>query len=104
MIKYRESFEVISPESAEYGAVEDLGWIHEEPVKREFKEMVELLANTQPSCFPLHPTERNVWFTLYDENPDYWTGCVEHRSYHPVTERDARYMVKAWLTTNRGAY
>lgn len=100
MINYSETFATITPESAEQGDYEETGFIWEE-TSDTFRSMVELLQGTEPSCSDI---EQARWFTAYSYNEgtrDYWeTGTEESRSYHPKSDRDHRYMVKAWKTAN----
>ena len=102
MIHYRETYEIVTQESAENGEAEDSGFIHEN-AEGTFLDMVKLLRGTQPSCWPLSDGENchyHLWFTS-QPGIDYRTGAEETRSYHPATDRDCRYMVKAWRTANR---
>ena len=96
MIKYSETFATITPESAEYGDYEETGFI-DENLDSDFRDMVDLLECTEVSS---SSPQFGDWFTLYDSNdgtPDYYeTGVSEQRSYHPKTERDFRYMLKAY--------
>lgn len=104
MIKYAETFERVTPESAAIGEAEERGFI-DKNAEAGFRDMVELLQGAEPSASPL-PAEpsRFVWFTQYDTNEGtreyYETGVNESRSYHPKDERAARYMVKAWRVGN----
>lgn len=102
-IRYSETFESITEESAEYGEAAESGFIAEDG-EESLRGMVDLLRGTEPSCWPL-PMQQDadftgrVWFTRYGEQ-DYRTGDVENRSYHPATARDARYMIAAWKAGN----
>ncbi len=87
-IKIRETYEIITPESAEFGDVAERGFIDEEGEEYSFRELVELLAHCAPSSSCPH---NGMWATHYDYDVDYETGATESRSYHPVTERDSRY-------------
>lgn len=102
MIEYTETYEIITEESAAIGQVTERG-ISDKNASGDFHGMVDTLAGTEPSCSDLD--SGYVWFTLYGSNDGtrefYETGCVENRSYHPKTDRDARYMIKAWRTANQ---
>ena len=102
-IRYNETYEIITDESAEHGEAADSGLVSEDC--ESICGMIDLLRGTQPSCWPLPTAEQlrlpgyRVWFTQYGER-DYVTGETENRSYHPVTDRDNRYMVTAWKIAN----
>jgi len=95
MIKYAETYEITTPESAEAGDSEETGFISEAE-EMTFREAVEMLACTEPSDTPTGP---RTWYTT-EGDTDYRTGAEERRSYHPKTERDGRYMAKAYKTAN----
>ncbi len=102
-IRYSETFEVITEESAEHGEAADSGFITMLG-EESLRGMVDLLRGTEPSRWPLPAPQDadwcgNIWFTRYGEH-DYRTGEYENRSYHPLTARDARYMVAAWKAGN----
>lgn len=101
MITYAETYEIVTPESAEYGDADERGFI-DERLTSDFRDMVDLLEGTEPSCNPL-PADpgRHVWYTHYQYDVDYSTAGEESRSYHPLTDRDGRYMAKAWRHANR---
>lgn len=105
-IRYSETFEVITEESVEHGEAADSGFITEH-AEESLRGMVDLLRGTQPSCWPLPAPQDaywygTIWFTEYGDM-DYRTGEYENRSYHPLTARDARYMISAWKAGNRTA-
>ena len=103
MIHYNVTFERITPESAEYGDAEERGF-EEQGAIADFADMLDILYATEPSEYPLPemPTS-HLWFTRYGE-ADFRTGETVNLSYHPATERDARYMLKAWISSNRRTY
>ena len=102
MINYSETFQTITPESAEFGDYAESGFISESE-SATFRDMVELLTDTEPSCFPVSD-DGNIWFSDNEYGNGtreyYESGELETRSYHPKTSRDARYMVKAWKYAN----
>jgi len=100
MINYSTTFEIITQESATLGDAEERGFL-DENLTSDFRDMVDILEGTEPSQHPLTNDARHVWFTIYGDM-DMYTGEYENKSYHPATSRDCRYMVKAWLTGNRG--
>lgn len=100
-IRYSETFELITEESAEHGEAADSGFVTAE-AEESLRGMVELLRGTEPSRWPLPaPQDADhcgaVWFTRYG---DMGTGEYENRSYHPASARDARYMIAAWKAGN----
>ena len=101
MVLVRETYYTITPESAAIGDFDETGFIDEEGTEYTFRELVDLLQFTEPSCFPIDNTpDKHLWFTTIDAETDYATGTDEYRSYHPTSDRAARYMVKAWKVNN----
>lgn len=99
-IHYNETYERITNESAELGDVAESGFI-EQRIPARFSELVDLLRGTEPSQSPLpEKPSRHVWFTAYETKYDFRTGDVENRSYHPETNKAARYMARAWRAAN----
>lgn len=101
-IKYSETFEIVTEESAKEGEPAESSFIIDE--QESLRGMVDLLRGTEPSCWPLPAPQDadftgRVWFTSYGEM-DYRTGEAENRIYHPATARDARYMIAAWKAGN----
>ena len=96
MIDYAETFAILTPESAEHGDYEEQGFIAES-LESDFRYMVDLLKHTEPSSSNV---EYAKWFTYYDYHHDYTNGAEESRSYHPKSDRDLHYMIKAWKTGN----
>lgn len=93
MVIVRETYEIVTPESAELGDAEERGFIDEVGTDYTFRELVELLECTEFSG--------GDWFTAYDYDTDYRSGAVESRSYHPAGDRAFRYMLKAYEYANR---
>ena len=103
MIKYRETYEVYT----EQGGSAENGFTHDPdvPFEADFREMVELLEGTSPSDSDVSiKNYKHVWYTRIESNKYtrewFETGNTEDTSYHPVSDRDARYMAKAWLMGN----
>jgi hypothetical protein len=100
LIHYAETFETVTPESAENGEAADSGFISEETTD-DFRAMASLLACTEPSDYPLPADGSRVWYTQLDSDIDYRTGAEERRSYHPKTHKDGRFMRLAYLATHK---
>ena len=68
-----------------------------------FRDMLDLLRATEPSEWPLADEQieggYRAWYTHY-ESVDPWSGRFKEVSYHPRTDRDSRWMRKAWLCAN----
>lgn len=100
MIKYSETYAVVTPESAINGDFSETGFI-DENLNSDFRDMIDLLQGTEPNCSDINQA---TWFTAYNTNVGtieyYETGAEESRSYHPKSERDLRYMIKAWKAGN----
>jgi len=108
MIQYRETHAIYTQESIEHGEAAESGFTHDpdEPLESDFKSMVDLLEGTEPSYPGISMDNyKEVWYTRYESNKytKEWfeTGLREDTSFHPVSDRDARYMAKAWLNGNR---
>lgn len=68
-----------------------------------FRDMLDLLWATEPSEYPLSDEQikggYKAWYTYREEmNP--WTGTYRYISFHPNTDRDSRWMRKAWRCAN----
>ena len=85
MLAIRRTFEVVTPESAENGDVDRCGWTDAqgyeyasdpaaapEPERVTFRELLDLLDGTEPSCTPLPETGdvSHVWVTEIDSRQD----------------------------------
>ena len=102
MIHYTVTYEKFLPHEDDEDVCEaDESGFQEEAGLADFQDMMSLLYATEPSEYPLpeSPTQR-LWFTRYGEQC-FRTGERVNLSYHPATERDARYMLKAWINSNR---
>jgi len=100
LIHYAETFETVTPESAEHGDFEESGFI-DENATGTFREMADLLTCTEPSSYPLPACGAGVWYSQTDADIDFHTGTEERRSYHPKTDRDARFMRLAYIATHK---
>lgn len=75
---FNVTYEIVTPESAEYGDAEERGFIAENV---SLREAIDLIGNRadEADCYPVnHPR----WFTNYEYNEDYTTGARESRSIH----------------------
>ena len=98
-IHYAETYEIITEESAIDGDAEERGFIDTD-AETDFRNMSDLLQGTEPSSSEISISGYLTWYTRY-EDMDYRTGEWKNRSYHPKTERDARWMKKAWKYANK---
>jgi hypothetical protein len=98
-VRYHETFEIITPESAEHGEAAKTGFNIANGAAR-FRDLVSMLEGAEPSCSPL-PSEphASIWFTHYGE-ADFRTGDAENTSIHAADQRAARYMLLAWRYAN----
>lgn len=88
------TYEIITPESAEQGDVEERGWVDEDGISMKpdkydtqdgitaVDKAIKLLEEdgaSEPSSSSFHS---GIWYSndRYDE--DYSTGAIESRSYH----------------------
>jgi hypothetical protein len=94
----RETYEIITPESAENGEAADSGFIDETGTAYSFRELCYKLRGMEASSS--HPVSRFDWATSYGEQ-DWRTGGYENRGFHPVSDRDARWFWKAYAVANR---
>jgi hypothetical protein len=95
---YAETYEIVTPESAEHGEADERGFTHDPamPLEADFRELVDMLQGTEPNC---SEPQAATWWTVYDDqNP--FTGGYESRSYHPDDDRALRYMRRAWALAN----
>ena len=90
----RTTYEVVTPESAEYGDVDERGWVDAQGSEYSFRDLVALVACCEPSATV---PASSLWVTDYEYRVDYITGACEQRSYHPVGPRDVRYLIKACI-------
>ena len=93
----RISYEVITPESADIGEIDDSGWIDEDGIVIEpdaddienAGSMLWAVVNAavgvighkqQPSSYPFAPGF--TWYTEPDGDENYTTGAVTYKSWH----------------------
>ena len=72
------TYEVVTPESAEYGDAEERGFVSE---SCNLREAINLVGGqvTEASEYPIISPR---WLTNYEYNEDYTTGAREARSMH----------------------
>jgi len=89
----KTTYEIVTPESAELGDVEESGWSNEEgesmePDSRDTGEGITAVDKAidffedkcvEPSSSDFHP---GVWYTDADSDIDYRTGAETRESYH----------------------
>jgi hypothetical protein len=97
MIRYSLTQEVWTQEDSEIGEP-SLSELISEHDYDNFRTLVRVLAYAEPSEYP--PTPRTGLYFTVENEPDLFSGVVEVLGYHPLTQRDARYMVKAWMVGN----
>lgn len=75
------TYEIVTPESAEYGDAEEHGWLSpggwrtdDRPPPISLREAVQLVGLCEDS---------GRWLTEVDGRENYQTGAVERRSLHP---------------------
>lgn len=90
----RISYEIITPESAEDGDVEERGWEDEEGTEYDdVEEAIRLLRGSEPSSSEFH---KDVWYTSYGDQ-DTHDGSTTNLSYHLSgwSEEDERTIYEA---------
>jgi len=92
-----ETYELITPESAEQGDYADAGFNYEGAVVswRELVETLESYGYSESSCYPARPGDR-FWVTAYGDQDPY-TGGYINTSLHlrETSQRHLRYWYKA---------
>ena len=86
MNKFNVTYEIITPESAEHGDIEDCGFVAE---NISLRSAISLAFETESShCDGIaaveaneHPVIEPRWFTIYN-GANYITGGTENRSLH----------------------
>lgn len=78
MQKFNVTYEMITPESAEYGDVADAGFVLENATLRDALDAFGPWGHVEANECPVHAPR---WFTGYGEE-DCITGEVENRSLH----------------------
>jgi hypothetical protein len=87
------TYATISPDSAEFGDYEEQGFI-EEREEVTFHELVEMLKNGRPSCYP--PSgETNEWVT-YSESTDHFTCIERFEMVHFHREQSSPHAAMLW--------
>ena len=94
MIYVHQTFEVITPESAEDGEAASSGFEFQD-MPHTFRQLVELMeAHPEPSQWPCTQPGAWVWFTSEDDT-DPRTGEARRTSIHFSKKNDAR-ALKYW--------
>lgn len=75
------TFEIVTPESAEYGEADSRGFVLESCTLREAIEALGGYACEADSA-PISLANPPRWFTNYDYGEDYSSGAHEARSLH----------------------
>jgi|SRR6267142_5822052 len=82
MVKFRVTYEVVTPESAEHGDADERGfvspgnWHHDDVAEMSLREACGLVS-------PRSMEDCGRWFSEIGERLDYQTGAAETRSLHP---------------------
>lgn len=76
-VTVRETYEIITPESAEIGDAEERGWIDEEGTEYTAERFVNDIEGAEPSSSKFN---KDIWYTIYLEQDA--KGNYENRSYH----------------------
>lgn len=93
MIILSQTYEIVTPESAEYGEAADRGFDWED-CPHTFRETVELIRDGG-FIYPSASYGAPGWLSTEPEH-DYWTGETEQKSLHPGEDaRSQRYWEKA---------
>ena len=79
--KFNVTYEIVTPESAEYGDAEERGFYLESCDLREAYEALYGMATEADSC-PISTDYPPRWLTNYESGEDYQTGARESRSLH----------------------
>lgn len=92
MLLISKTYEIITPESAEYGEADEIGFVFENEAFG-FREVVDYLKHCAPSQYPITNPE-NVWFTTHGDT-DYKTGNVTQECFHYSRENQTKNL-KYW--------
>ena len=93
MIVISVTYEIVTPESAEYGEIADSGFIKENE-QFEFRELINLMWR-EGYRYPSDSMGTPRWMNT-DGDTDYETGDVEYRSIHPGRDQmSQKYWAKA---------
>jgi hypothetical protein len=109
MVRIYETYEIVTPESAEHGDADERGFIipgnlpvtdkPAAPTAYTFRELIKVLEGTQAST--TGEKRFHDWATCEEWRKDFRTGAIESRSYHPATPKDARWFWKAHAYATR---
>ena len=96
MLKLSMTYEIITPESAENGEAEEIGFVFEgeECTAKELAHYIERYGFTEPSESSGVPR----WLTSEKYREDYRTWEVENRSIHPGRDKQSQRVWRQVLT------
>ena len=100
MIRISNTYEIVTPESAENGEAAEQGFVFED-VGYTFRELVRLMEEF-PNLFSSLPYTIGTWLSS-EPDPDYQTGAEETESIHYShvnKPRSAKYWAKALRYTH----
>lgn len=95
MLKISMTYEIITPESAENGEAEEIGFVfeNEECTAKELAQYIEREGFTEPS----ESSGVARWLTCYGD-VDPYTGETENRSLHPGRDKQSQRVWRQVLT------
>lgn len=89
MTRFRVTYEIVTPESAEHGDAEENGFV----MPGEWRDSIDVAMKKPDSAYDItlreamrlaHPQEDcGTWWSECDGRQDYRTGAYETRSIHP---------------------
>ena len=84
-VRIRDTYEIVTPESAEHVDAEERGWIDQDGEVYSLRDAVRFLEYegiSEASCSPLYPSDvGHAWLRGHDRE-DYRTCAVTTRDYH----------------------
>jgi hypothetical protein len=92
-MKFHQTYEVITDESAEHGEPEETGFEWQD-MPYEFRELVHMLEREYCGAEPSSSRGVPGWVTSYGER-DMHDGTFTNLSLHPATDRAKRWWPKA---------
>jgi hypothetical protein len=92
-MKFHQTFEVITDESAENGEAEETGFDFQD-MPYTFRELVQTLEREYYCAEPSDSHGVPRWVTKYGEM-DFRSGDYENKSLHPANDRARRWWPKA---------
>ena len=82
MDKFNITYEIITPESVEYGEPEEIGFIAENVSLREGIDELSGGEIVEANCYPISIGSPPRWFTAHNVRENYVTSETENRSLH----------------------